>query len=396
MKIPPPSDPLLFTPGPLTTSPTVKQAMLHDAGSWHTEFNARVRWIRERLLTIAELSRSDGWEIVLLQGSGTYGVEAVFATCVPPDGKVCVLANGAYGERMALMLQHLRIPHVVMRVPENERHNLALLDRMLATDPAITHVAAVHCETTTGILNPIDEIGRIVKRHCCLFIVDAISSFGALPLDVESAGIDFLVSSPNKCLEGVPGFCFVITRRDTLLVNEGHARSLSLNLIDQWRNFEKSGQFRYTPPTHTLLAFERALQELDSEGGVAARGARYWRNHAVLLEGMERLGFKTYLPSDLQSCIITAFHYPVDARFRFVDFYQRLAGKGFIIYPGKLTHADTFRIANIGYLFEKDIHALVSAIGEVVEEMGIKTGRFNESPDAMFAYPLLPAQSRIQ
>ncbi|HUA67889.1 MAG TPA: 2-aminoethylphosphonate--pyruvate transaminase, partial [Candidatus Saccharimonadales bacterium] len=248
----------------------------------------------------------------------------------------------------------------------------------------------------TGILNPIDEIGRIVKRHCCLFIVDAISSFGALPLDVESAGIDFLVSSPNKCLEGVPGFCFVITRRDTLLVNEGHARSLSLNLIDQWRNFEKSGQFRYTPPTHTLLAFERALQELDSEGGVAARGARYWRNHAVLLEGMERLGFKTYLPSDLQSCIITAFHYPVDARFRFVDFYQRLAGKGFIIYPGKLTHADTFRIANIGYLFEKDIHALVSAIGEVVEEMGIKTGRFNESPDAMFAYPLLPAQSRIQ
>jgi 2-aminoethylphosphonate-pyruvate transaminase len=370
--------------------------MLHDAGSWHSEFNARVRWIRERLLTIAELSRSDGWEVVLLQGSGTYGVEAVFATCVPPEGKVCVLANGAYGERMVLMLQHLRIPHTVLRAPENEQHDLTSLDQMLATDPVITHVAAVHCETTTGILNPIDEIGRVVKRHCCLFVVDAISSFGALPLDVESAGIDLLISSPNKCLEGVPGFSFVILRRDTLLANEGHARSLSFNLIDQWRHFERSGQFRYTPPTHTLLAFEQALQELDSEGGAATRCARYRRNHAALLEGMERLGFKSYLPAALQSCIITAFHYPVDARFRFADFYQYLAGKGFIIYPGKLTHADTFRIANIGYLFEKDIHALVSAIGEVVEEMGIKTGRFNESPDTMFAYPLLPAQSRIQ
>jgi 2-aminoethylphosphonate-pyruvate transaminase len=294
------------------------------------------------------------------------------------------------------MLQHLRIPHVMLRAPENEQHDLALLDRMLANDPAITHVAAVHCETTTGILNPIEKIGRVVKRHCCLFVVDAISSFGALPLDVEGAGIDFLVSSPNKCLEGVPGFSFVIARRAALLVNDGQARSLSLNLIDQWRHFEKSGQFRYTPPTHTLLAFEQALQELDSEGGVAARGARYRRNHAALLEGMERLGFKPYLPAALQSCIITAFHYPVDARFEFADFYQRLAGKGFIIYPGKLTHADTFRIASIGHLFERDIRALVGAVGEVIEEMGVKTGRFNESHETMFAYPLLPAQSRIQ
>ncbi len=230
-----------------------------------------------------------------------------------------------------------------------------LLDQTLTTNPDITHVAAVHCETTTGILNPIEAIGRITKHHCCLFVVDAMSSFGGLPIDCESAKIDFLISSANKCLEGVPGFCFVIARRETLLANEGHARSLSLDLIDQLRTFDKNGQFRYTPPTHALLAFEQALKELEAEGGVAVRNRRYWRNHDLLVVEMERLGFKPYLPSAIQSCIITAFHCPADGRFRFDEFYRRLSEKGFIIYPGKLTHADTFRIANIGHLFEPDI-----------------------------------------
>lgn len=373
------TDPLLFTPGPLTTSPAVKRAMLHDAGAWHFDFNARVRWIREQLLSIAELSRADGWEAILLQGSGTYGVEAVFATCVPPNGKVCVLANGAYGERMAHMLQHLRISHAVLRAPENGLHDLLLLDRTLSSDPTFTHVATVHCETTTGILNPIEDIGRIVKRHCCLFVVDAMSSFGAIPIDIEGAGIDFMVSSANKCLEAVPGFCFVFTRREALLANDGHARSLSLNLIDQLRGFEKNGQFRYTPPTHVLLAFEQALKELEWEGGVAARGARYRQNHAVLIEGMARLGFKPYLPSAIQSCIITAFYCPDDTQFQFTEFYQRLNRKGFIIYPGKLTHANTFRIANIGQLFEMDMDALLDAIEETIEEMGVKLGQSDET-----------------
>lgn len=364
-------DKLLFTPGPLTTSRTVKEAMLHDAGSWHFEFNQRVRWMRDELLAIADLSRAEGWETILLQGSGTYGVESVFATCVPPNGKVCVLTNGAYGERMVAMLRHLQIPHAVLRAPENETPDLALLDRMLSTDPTVTHVAAVHCETTTGILNPIYEIGQVVKRHCLLFIVDAMSSFGAVPVDFEGGGIDFLVSSANKCLEGVPGFTFVIARRDALLANEGKERSLSLNLIAQWRGFEKTGQFRYTPPTHTLLAFEQALRELAQEGGVAARGARYRRNHAVLVEGLRRLGLRPFLPPAVQSYIITAFYCPADPRFQFPEFYHRLSDKGFIIYPGKLTHADTFRIANIGHLFELDLRALVMAVGETLEAMGV-------------------------
>lgn len=364
-------DALLFTPGPLTTSASVKAAMLHDAGSWHFEFNGRVRWIREQLLAVAELSAEDGWTAIPLQGSGTFGVEAVFATAIPAAGKVCVLANGAYGERMVLMLQHLGITHVVLRSAEDEVPDADRLELTLAADPAITHVACVHCETTTGILNPIDEIGRTAKRHCCVFIVDAMSSFGAIPIDFPAAGIDFLISSANKCLAGVPGFSFVITRREALLRGGGQARSLSLDLADQLRGFEKNGQFRYTPPTHALLAFEQALREFWNEGGVAGRGARYWRNHVALIGGMARLGFRPFLPPAVQSCIITAFHYPADPQFDFGEFYQRLSRRGFIIYPGKLTQADTFRIGNIGHLFEADIVALVHAIEVTLHELGI-------------------------
>jgi len=383
-------DQRLFTPGPLTTSAAVKRAMLHDAGSWHFEFNERVRWMREQLLAIADLSRADGWESVLLQGSGTMGVEAVFATCVPPNGKVCVVTNGAYGERMIGMLQHLRIPHVALRSQENELPDLNLLQSMLEADPAITHLAAVHCETTTGILNPIAELGKLSRRYCCLFLVDAMSSFGALPIDFEEAGIDFLVSSANKCLEGVPGFCFVLARRETLLANEVHARSLSLNLADQLRGFEKNGQFRFTPPTHTLLAFEQALKEFISEGGVPARNQRYQANHTALVAGLQQLGFQVYLPPEIQSCIITAFHCPADPRFKFADFYRRLSEKGFLIYPGKLTHAETFRVANIGHLFAADIRALLQAVAEVQQAMGFDARPIQGAPDALDHFQTVP------
>ena len=365
-------DKLLFTPGPLTTSLSVKQAMLHDAGSWHFEFNAKVKWVREKILEVAGLSRDAGWEAILLQGSGTFGVEAVFATCVPPNGKVAVLANGAYGERMALMLQHLKIDHLVLRTPENTPNDPAALDRALAADTTITHVAIVHCETTTGLLNPIAEVGRVVKSHRRGYIVDAMSSFAAIPIDFAAAGIDFLISSANKCIEGVPGFSFVICRREALLACEGYARCLSLDLLDQLKGFDKNGQFRYTPPTHSLLAFEQAMKELEYEGGVAGRGARYRRNHETLVKGMKQLGFRPYLNPAVQSYIITSFSYPDSESFAFDAFYRRLSDRGFIIYPGKISRANTFRIGSIGRIFPSDIDALVSAIGSVLNEMGVK------------------------
>lgn len=370
---PPPAarDKLLFTPGPLTTSHTVKEAMLHDAGSWHFEFNAMVASVRARLLRLAGVSREQGYETVLLQGSGTFGVEAVFQTCVPPAGKVAVLSNGAYGERMIQMLDHARIAHVALRSAENAPADPVALDVLLADDDAITHVAAVHCETTTGILNPVAGLGRVVAKHRRRYVVDAMSSFGALPLSLPGAHVDFLVSSANKCIEGVPGFSFVLCRRAALLECEGIARSLSLDLLAQLKGFEKNGQFRYTPPTHAILAFTRALDELDAEGGPPAREARYRRNHEVLVAGMRALGFRPYLDPAVQSCIITSFHFPADPEFDFDTFYRRLSDKGFVIYPGKLSAADTFRIGSIGRLFEADMRALLAAVQQTLDELDI-------------------------
>ncbi len=245
---------------------------------------------------------------------------------------------------------------------------------MSPADPSVTHVAAVHCETTTGILNDIEAIGAVVRRHGRTYVVDAMSSFGAYPIRFDAAGPDFLISSANKCIEGVPGFSFVICRRTTLMACEGRARSLSMNLLDQLKGFEKNGQFRYTPPTHSILAFEQALNELDVEGGVEGRAERYRRNHAALISGMSRLGFRSYLPSGVQSHIITSFIFPPDPRFTFAEFYRRVAEKGFILYPGKISQADTFRIGNIGRLFETDMRAVVHAIGEALDEMGIRAG----------------------
>jgi 2-aminoethylphosphonate-pyruvate transaminase len=393
-RIPPSHDKLLFTPGPLTTSLSVKQAMLHDAGSWHFEFNALVKHVRDGLLVVAGLLPGQGYETILLQGSGTFAVEAVFASTLPPDGKLLVVANGAYGERMVQMAVHMKMGHVVLRCVEDATPDLTALKEILQKEPGITHVAVVHCETTTGILNPITEIGRIVKSAGRIFVVDAMSSFGALPIDFAAAGIDYLISSANKCLEGVPGLAFVIARRTALLATEGWARSLSLDLLGQLKGFEKNGQFRYTPPTHSILAFVQALKELHEEGGVSARGARYQHNHEVLMAGMEALGFTPYLNPRVQSCIITSFCFPKDPRFTFAEFYHRLSDKGFIIYPGKISQGDCFRIGSIGRIFEADIRALLSAIRATIAEMGLELRSETGRGDAALKAWLSNAESR--
>src|SRR5262249_2167685 len=233
------------------------------------------------------------------------------------------------------------------------------------SDSAITHVAVVHCETTTGILNPVEEVARVAAAHGKTVVVDAVSSFGAIPIDLEGLKIDYLVFSAQKCLEGVPGFCFVLCRNKALRACEGFARSLSLDLLGQLKGFEKNGQFRYTPPTHALLALDQALNELDAEGGVPARARRYRQNHATLLQGMARLGLQPYLRPNVQSFIITAFPFPESADFDFNTFYKELSDHGFIIYPGKLTRANTFRVGTIGRIFPQDIEQLVAAMESV-------------------------------
>lgn len=369
--VPPRGDKLLFTPGPLTTSLSVKQAMLHDLGSRDETFIDVVRDIRRRLVSLGGVSESE-YTAVLMQGSGTFSLEAVLASTVPPAGAVLVAVNGAYGRRLVQIGRTLGIAMRAIEFPENEPVDPARVAAELASDAAITHVSMCHCETTSGVLNPIAEVGQIVQAAGRRYFVDAMSSFGAIPLSLRGAGIDYLVSSANKCIEGVPGFAFVLARRATLEATEGWARSVSLDLLAQYRGLEKDGQFRFTPPTHAILAFRQALDELEAEGGVRGRAARYSSNHAALLEGMTALGFRPYLPSELQSYIITSFYYPEDSNFEFETFYRRLSDRGFAIYPGKVGGANCFRIGSIGRLSPDDIRRLVGAVGEVLEAMGVE------------------------
>lgn len=368
---------LLFTPGPLTTSTSVKEAMLRDAGSRDREFIQTVGEIRRRLLAIGGVVVGDTageYECVLMQGSGTFAIESVISSAIPRSGKLLVLVNGAYGRRIAQMARVHGIETETLDTPENRKISPAGVAERLAASNGITHVAVIHCETTTGIVNPIEAIGAEVARAGAAYIVDAMSSFCAIELNMDAARIDFLVSSANKCIEGVPGFGFVLARRRRLLEAKGQARTFSLDLHAQWAGLEIDGQFRFTPPTHVLLAFHQALVELEAEGGSAGRAARYRTNHTALMRGMTEIGFETYLAPEDLSFIITTFRYPQHPRFCFEQFYQRLSEQGFVIYPGKLTAEPCFRIGTIGRLFALDIEALLEAIHRVLKEMGIAPG----------------------
>jgi 2-aminoethylphosphonate-pyruvate transaminase len=361
---------LLLTPGPLTTSPTVRRAMLRDSCTWEAEYNTLVNTIRRRLVALA--TGRDGYTTVLMQGSGTFAVEATLGSVVPAAGKVLIVNNGAYGRRMVEIADRLHIARTEVSFPETAPADPDHIARLLADDPALTHVALVHCETTSGLLNPVAEVGRLAAAHGKIYIVDAMSSFGGISLTMEELGAHYLISSANKCIQGVPGFGFVIADRALLARTRSWARSLSLDLYDQWREMEeKGGKWRYTSPTHVVRAFAQALNELDAEGGVAARHRRYCANHECLLAGMQAVGFRTLLPRVIQSPIITAFLYPDTTAFSFEVFYQALKSRGFVIYPGKVSQAATFRIGTIGHVFPEDIARLNGQVSEVASEMGL-------------------------
>ena len=366
----PTGDPWLLTPGPLTTSPTVKQAMLHDYGSRDGRFIAINRQMRERLVAIA--GGAETHVCVPLQGSGTFVVEAMIGTFVPATGKLLILVNGAYGRRMARICQAIGSAYAIQETPEDVPVDVQALDHTLGVDAAISHVAVVHCETTSGILNPLSAVAEVTARHGRALLIDAMSVFGAVAVDARSLPFDALVASSNKCLEGSPGMGFCIARREALQACEGNAPSLSLDLHDQWSAMEKNGQWRFTPPTHCILALDQALKEFDAEGGVAGRGGRYRDNCAILVKGLRAMGFRTLLPDALQAPIIVTVHMPADPRFDFETFYNRLSAAGYVIYPGKLTVADSFRIGCIGRLGSEQMHGVLAAIRDVLAEMGVR------------------------
>ena len=366
------ADPWLLTPGPLTTSMAVKQAMLHDWGSRDQAFIAMNRRVRERLVALAG---GEGTHVcVPMQGSGTFAVEAAIGTLVSRAGKLLVLVNGAYGRRMVAIAGVIGRACTSIETAEDTAVSPEALDRALAADPAISHVAVVHCETTSGILNPVAAIGAVSARYGRRLLIDAMSAFGALPLDLRQIACDAIMASANKCLEGVPGMGFVIVRRSSLEAAAGNAHSLSLDLFAQWQGFEQNAQWRFTPPTHVVAAFDQALDAHAAEGGVAGRGARYRRNMEILLQGMAAHGFESLLPPALQAPIIATFRMPADPAFAFDRFYDGLRRRGYVIYPGKLTIADSFRIGCIGHLGEREMHGVVGAVGETLAEMGVRSG----------------------
>ena len=366
------ADPLLLTPGPLTTSASVKAAMTRDWGSRDREFIAINKRVRDRLVELA--GGAGTHTCVPVQGSGTFAVEAMIGTLVSRAGKLLLLINGAYGRRAAKICDVIGRAHVDLDWPEDQAVDPARVAAALQGDAAITHVFVVHCETTSGVLNPVEQVGKVVAAAGRSLLIDSMSAFGALPLDARTIAFDAVAASSNKCIEGVPGVGFVICRQQALEAAKGNAHSLSLDLHDQWTAMEKTAQWRFTPPIQVIAAFDQALREHAEEGGVAGRGARYRNNCRILVDGMRAMGFETLLPDRLQAPIIVTFRMPADPKFVFERFYDSLRDKGYVIYPGKLTVADSFRIGCIGRLGEAEMKGALVAVKQAMDELGVKSG----------------------
>ena len=356
----------LLTPGPLTTTDTVKREMMVDHCTWDNDYKQITQKIRSELLEIAHVSPEE-YTAVLMQGSGTFGVESALTSSVGKDGKVLILSNGAYGERQEDICRHAGLRYVIRHFHYTQVPDAAAVDRLLEADPEITHVSMVHSETTSGILNDIESVAKVVKRRGRVFIVDAMSSFGGVEIPVADWGIDFIISSANKCIQGVPGFSFIICRLDELKKCEGKAVSLSLDLYDQWKGMY-DGKWRFTSPTHVVLAFAKAIEEMKEEGGIPARNKRYSDNEKLLVLEMGKLGYRTYIDEEHQGPIITTFFYPENCGYTFKEMYEFIKERGYAIYPGKVTEADTFRIGTIGEIYREDIEKLIAIYKEFLKD----------------------------
>lgn len=365
-------EPYLLTPGPLTTAFETKEAMLRDWGSWDDDFRAMTKKLRRQLLALLG-DGADEYDCIPIQGSGSYCVEAMLGSFVPRDGKVLVLANGAYGLRAAKTMEYLGRDFTLLDKGDYLPPRGDEVAQILADDQAITHVLIIHCETSSGILNPVEEIADAAHAAGKKVLVDSMSAFGAVPLDVKRTKYAAMVSSSNKCIEGVPGFGFVIARKGELQAAKGNSHSLSLDVHEQWATMEKTGQWRFTPPTHVVAAFLTALDAHEKEGGVEGRGARYTRNRDVMVEGMRDLGFETLLADRWLSPIIVTFFCPADPNFEFDAFYTAMKERGFIIYPGKLTVVDSFRVGCIGQMDEHVMRHVVDAARDALKDMNVAT-----------------------
>lgn len=358
----------LLTPGPLTTTDSVKNEMLVDHCTWDNDYKQITQNIRQQLLELAQVKEPE-YTSVLMQGSGTFGVESVLTSAIKNSDKVLIAANGAYGLRMKDICCHAKINYTLYEEKNYARPSAKKIAEILNADPQITHIAMVHSETTSGILNDIESVGNVAHEYGKTFIVDCMSSFGGIEIPTEKWHIDFLISSANKCIQGVPGFSFIIAKKDKLENCKGCARSLSLDLYDQWKSMNKDGKWRFTSPTHVVLAFAKALQELKSEGGIKARNIRYTENQKLLVQNFKKLGINMYLSEAVQGPIITSFYYPKNSNFTFEKMYEYIKERGYVLYPGKTMEAQTFRVGNIGEIYKSDIENLTQIMADFLKSL---------------------------
>jgi len=361
---------LLFTPGPLNTSDITKKTTLTDLGSRDIDFIRINKLLFSNILKLSFANK--GYVCLPIQGSGTFCLEAIFETLLSNKSKILILTNGTYGNRLINICKKNRKKFLVLKFSENEVISIDKTEKILSKNKSISHLALIHCETSSGILNPLNEIALLCKKYKTKLIVDAMSSFGGININIQKNNIDALISSANKCLEGIPGFSFSIIKKNSLLQSKGNANSLTLDLFDQWTGFLKNNQWRFTPPTHSIIALSSALEQLKKEGGVNSRNKRYKNNYLTLINGMKKMGFKCYLDENLHSPIIVSFQMPKNPKFNFNFFYNNLSKLGFVIYPGSITNQETFRIGCIGNIYPKHIKMLLKAIKKTLLKMHIK------------------------
>jgi 2-aminoethylphosphonate-pyruvate transaminase len=362
---------VLLNPGPANTTQAVKQALVcEDICPRETVFGDVMGRVADRLARIADPSGKS--VTVLFGGSGTAGVEAAIASAVPKDGRLLVLDNGAYGARMTDIAKAYGMPHESMVFGVGARIDIEQVKARLERGD-ITQVAVVHHETTTGMLNPVEKIGALCKIRKVELIVDAMSSFAGIPFTMESLGADFVVSSSNKCIQGMAGLAFVIGKKERIeSMRHVAGRSLYLSVGDQYRFFRDAHQMRFTPPVQLLYALERAIDELDAEGGVEARRKRYDACYEVLDRGVRAIGFERLMPDEDQSRILTAYVEPNDPKYSYDRMHDLLFERGFTIYPGKGAKVGTFRLANMGDITPDDMERFVAALRETVAAMDLQ------------------------
>lgn len=369
-----PAKPLLLTPGPVSVSASTKAVMLVDRPSGDTEFQADIRHARDYLVGL--VNGAGSYAAIPMPGSATYANEAIIATLVPPGGKLLIHSNGVYGDRLIEICALAGTPHRVIRTPPFTPASEEEFERAILADPAITHVFVVHCETSTGVLNPLEPVAALCRKHAKGLLIDAVASFGAVPIDARALRFDAVTLSSNKCMQGVPGVGWAVVQAQALESARGHARSLSFNLWDQNQHMDRTGAFRFTPPTQVVAAFAQACREHEAEGGTPARLERYRRNWRRLVDGMRQMGFRTVVPDGFASPIVATFHNPDHPAFSFQALFEGMKRRGYIIFPGRLALADTFRIGCMGDLNEDDMAEAMQAVADTMAEMGVdRVGR---------------------